>query len=200
MAEPEATGPDDPPRRSAALPVAITLAAVFGVTSVLLAVVAVGLKSDKDDVLGDQRDVEQAAGAFVQAFADYDQGVESIRDDVLPLAAEPFTAQFTRAAEQIADLNESLGRVSSRATITEVHSSATQGDQASAIVVYDSVETYADGTTVTGQNIYLRLGLVRLDGEWRVNDVINLNFAFAGEGAGAGGATTGTSATTTPSG
>lgn len=190
-ADAEVPAPAPPARHPVSL-LAVGLAVVFGVTTVLLAIVAVGLKADKDELDGRQRDVEAAAGAFVQALVDYRyDDPATLHDDVVALSADPFTEQFEAGVAQIQALNESLGRVS-QATVKDVFVAAVDGDEATAIVVYDAVETFTGREPVPYQNVYVRLGLVRLDGQWKVNDVINLNLALNQGGAA-------TTSTTTPS-
>jgi hypothetical protein len=195
--DPEVPVAPRPPASSQRHPLslfAVGLAAVFGVTTVLLAIVAVGLKSDKDESDGRRRDVEAAAGAFVQALVDYRfDDPSSLHDDVVALSASPFTEQFEDGVPQIQALNESLGRVS-QASVKDVFVASVEGDEATAIVVYDAVETFSDREPNPYQNVYVRLGLVRLDGEWKVNDVINLNLALNE------GERSSTTTTTTPAG
>jgi hypothetical protein len=197
--EPEATpAPEVPaPEPAARNPLslfAVGLAVVFGVTTVLLAIVAVGLKNDKDRVDAGHRDVEAAAGTFVQALVDYRyDDPASLHDDVVALSADPFTEQFEAGVPQIQALNTSLGRVS-QATVKDVFVASVEDDQATAIVVYDAVETFTGQDPVPYQNVYVRLGLVKLDGAWKVNDVINLNLALDQ------GSSTSTTATSAPPG
>lgn len=188
--EAEATPrPRKPRSTSTGTLIAIVLAAVFAVTTVLFAVIAVSIKSDRDALEDDRRDVEVAAARFVQAFVDfrYDD-VTTLRDDVVPLTADPFTDQFEAGVPEIQAFNESLGRVS-EGTVKDVFVAAVQGSQATVIVVYDALETFTNGEPLPYQNTYVRLGLVNLEGEWKVNDVISLNFALQG-GAPAPAATT----------
>lgn len=194
MTEPQPDPPLSPPRPRSTLGapaiLAFVLAAVFAVTTVLLAFIAVGLKSDKDELDDTRREVETASGRFVQALVDYrfDEPA-SLHDDVVALSADPFTDQFEAGVPQIQALNESLGRVS-RATVKDVFVASVESGEATAIVVYDAVETFADREPIPYQNVYVRLGLVRLDGDWKVNDVINLNLALQQPSAATGSTTT----------
>lgn len=181
-----------PPRlRITATVWAIGFAVLFAITTILLAIVAVDLKSDRDQLEDDRADVELASARFVQAFVDFRfDDPATLLDDVVPLTADPFTDQFVTGVPQIQALNESLGRVS-QGTVKDVFVASVQGGQATAIVVYDALETFTDREPLPYQNTYVRLGLVQLDGEWRVNDVISLNFALQGGGnADPGGAST----------
>ena len=169
------------PAQSPALPIAIALAAVFAVTSVLLAVVAVGYKADRDDLADETTEIQAAASRFVQTFVDFDSSDPASEfDDVLPLTAGTFTDQYTDAREAVIAYHDSLGQTSARATINEVLASAVVNDEATAIVTYDAVSTFETAEPLLGENLYLRLGLIRIDGEWKVNELINLNLALEG--------------------
>jgi Mce-associated membrane protein len=80
----------------------------------------------------------------------------------------------------------------STATVKDVFVSGTDHDTASAIVVLDE---RGQGTAGQRLNVdwYLRLSLVKVGGNWRVDDLTNLNFAGQGPTA-VPGATTPTSA------
>jgi hypothetical protein len=195
----EADEPEEAPaarsRNTVAL-VATVLAAVFAVTTILLAVVAVGLKADKDEAGGGQEDVVAAASRFAQAFIDRDASVESLRDDVLPLATDEFADQFVDGVDQIMTASEAVGLRETRATINETFTTLADGPIVQAIVVYDATSTFADGRSVTNQNNYMVLELVEDDGAWLVRNVNDL-LRIVSNGADAAGAVT---TTTTPSG
>jgi hypothetical protein len=181
-------------KRSAAPVVAWVLAAIFFVSSVLLAVVAVGLKSDKDALTGDRDDVASAAAGFVDTLLGYDyRDPEGYRDRVLDRTAPPFSDQFESAVDEI-EADFALAEQVSTGTIRDVFVADVDADAGSAlaIVVYDRVLDGAAGPR-TEENFYVRLGLVERDGAWKVNDVVNLNLAFASAGGGDGSTTTSTS-------
>lgn len=194
--EPEQAPPSPGRSRNTTAVVATVLAAVFAVTTILLAVVAVGLKADKDEAGGGQEDVVAAASGFAQAFIDRDATVESLRDDVLPLATDEFADQFVDGVEQIMTASEAVGLQRTRATINETFTTLADGPIVQAIVVYDATSTFADGRTVTNQNNYMVLELVEDDGSWLVRNVNDL-LRIVSNGADAAGAVT---TTTTPSG
>lgn len=195
-APPEA--PETPGRRSGGSTVAMVLAAVFAATSVLLAVLAVSYKSDADEAQTGQHDVEFAASRFAETLISWDADIESLRDDVLPYAVGEFREEFGANVEAVFDLAASLGHVSTRATIEEVYTSAVSGSEARAIVVYTAVSTFEDGRAVTSENQHMRLGLIEVDGDWKVATVVDLLELVST--AGEPDLPTGTTATTAPAG
>lgn len=187
------TGGGRPP----GLTLAVALAAVFAVTTVLLAVVAVGLKSDRDDAEADQsagtaaqQALVAAASTFTEAFVDRDATVESLRDDVLALSTDEFGTEFSRGVDQVMAVSEPLGLVSSVATVQEVYATTADGATASAIVLYSSVTSFVDSTDVNNQGQYMYLELVKDGDRWLVNNVADLVRVIseaAGATSGAGG-------------
>lgn len=184
--EPGAPAPDQerPGRRaSAGLIAAVALAAVFFVTTVVLAVVAAGLKADKDEVVDSRQDVAEAAGGFVTALLSYDyQDPAGFRERVLAQSAPPFSEQFEEAVDGLESGFEAAQQVS-RPTIQDVFVTEVEDGSATAIVVYARTVEGTGGRREES-NLYVRVGLVERDGSWRVNDVVNLNLAFATAQAG----------------
>jgi hypothetical protein len=167
------------------------VAAAFLVTTVVLGAVAASLRADRDELRDERREVEEVAGQFSEALLEFDPGdIEGARDRVLALAAPPFTNEYEEVYRVIIEPAAASVTSITEPTITDIFVSDIDDGTASVIVVYDRQEVSAEETRLTENNVYMRLGLVQVDGEWRVNDVINLTFA------GAGG-TAGTSTTTT---
>jgi hypothetical protein len=182
-------------RRSTGFVVASILAVVFFASTVLLAVVAAGLKSDKDDLIDGRAEVADVAGRFVTALLTYDHNdPEGFRDRVLAFTAPPFNEQFQDAVDELQRLFEGFDAVSVP-TIRDVFVTEVADGTATAIVVYDRVLDGVGGRR-TESNIYVRLDLVEREDGWRINNVVNLNLAFAdaaptgGDDAGTGGSTT----------
>lgn len=160
--------------------VGFALAGVFAVTTVVLAIVAVGLQSEKDDLASERSAVQDVAARFAQAFGDYDyRDPSTFSEDLLPLSAPPFTDQLEDALPALVDSAVAVERTSS-ATVDDVFVAEVDDEDGTAValVVYSAVETSIAGQFPL-ENVYMRLGMVRVDGSWRVNDVINLNFALA---------------------
>jgi hypothetical protein len=177
----EAPAPSStPPRRSTALVVVSVLALVLLVSTVLLAVVAVDLKGDKDELTSDREAVAAAAGGFVDTLLAYDyRDPEGYRERVLARTAPPFSEQFESAVAEL-EADFEVAQQVSTGSIRDVFVADVDGGEgtATAIVVYDRVLDGAAGPR-NEENFYVRLGLLERDGEWRVNDVVNLNLAFA---------------------
>jgi hypothetical protein len=170
-----------PPRARSGLSVlAWVLAGVFFVATVLLAIVAADLQSDKDEVADTSQDVAEVATDFVDALLSYDhRDPEGYRERVLALTAAPFRAQFEEAVDGLEEEFQVAQQVSVP-TIKDLFLPVEVGEaDAEVIVVYDRVVRGAAGDRQE-RNLYVRLRLVRLDEGWRINDVVNLNFAFAG--------------------
>ena len=174
-------------RRSPGFVVAAVLAVVFFAATVLLAVVAVGLKADKDELVDGRAEVADVSGRFVSALLSYDhRDPEGFRSRVLSFTAPPFSEQFEQAVIELESAFEGLDAVSVP-TIEEVFVTEVEQGTATAIVVYSRVLDGVGGERAES-NLYVRLGLVERDDGWRVNDVVNLNLAFADPGT--GGSTT----------
>lgn len=181
--------------RSTGFLVAAALAAVFFASTVLLGVVAVGLKSDKDELADARGEVAAAAGRFVEELLGYDyRDPDGYRDRVLALTAAPFDEQFATAVDGLEESFD-VAQAVSVGTVRDVFV-AEIGDDATAlaIVVYDRT---LDGTAGPRRerNLYVRLGLEEQDGTWRINDVVNLSLAFTEGVPGQGGGATTTSTT-----
>lgn len=170
---------DDPPSRTP-LFVAAGLAVAFFLTTVVLLVVSAQLKSDRDDVSGERQDVAVVSGQFVEAFVSFDyRDPQTQHDTVMSMSAPPFTDQFEQAFQQLQQLFQET-QSSATATVKDVFiGEITPDGTASAIVVYDRVVESATASTPE-VNVYVRLDLVKLNGQWRVSGVINLNFALSG--------------------
>jgi hypothetical protein len=174
----DAPAPSEPRRPSPGFVVAVGLAVVFFVSTVLLGVVAAGLKADKDELVDGKADVAAVAGRFVDALLSYDhRDPEGFRQGVLSLTAPPFSEQFEQAVIELEAAFAGLEAVSVP-TIDEVFVAEVEDGSATAIVTYDRVLDGVGGER-TESNLYVRLGLVERDAGWRVNDVVNLNLALA---------------------
>ena len=182
--------------RSTGFVLVCILAGVFFVSTVLLAVVAAGLKADKDELVDGRAEVADVAGRFVTALLSYDhRDPEGFRDRVLALTAAPFTAQFEDAVVELETLFEGVDAVSVP-SIKDVFVTEVAAGTATAIVVYDRVLDGVGGER-TESNIYVRLDLVEREDGWRINNVVNLNLALTEAGA-LGGAESSGSTTTVP--
>lgn len=174
------------PRRR--FPLAAVLAVLFAAAAVLLAFVATSLKSELDDERADRRAVAGVAGSFSEAILTFDgDDLEATKERVLGLSTGGFAEEFEASFAGLAELVQTASS-SARATVDDVFVGDIDGGQATAITVVDLA---ADGPAGprTVADTYLRLSLVRVDGDWKVDGVTSLNFAQASAGGdtGAGG-------------
>ena len=177
MTDEEASEAPPRARRSTGFVVMAILAVVFFASTVLLAVVAAGLKADKDELVDGRAEVADVAGRFVTALLSYDhRDPTGFRDRVLALTAPPFTAQFEDAVADLETLFEGVDAVSVP-TIRDVFVAEVGEGTATAIVVYDRVLNGVGGERAES-NIYVRLDLVEREDGWRINNVVNLNLAL----------------------
>lgn len=189
-AQPELTTPapaaDRTRPRRGPLVAAVAAAAVF---AVLAAVLAVLLASERDPA----EELRAAAGEFGEVLVTYDHTDPEVHRRAV---VERSTASFADEYESAFD--EGLGELiteleaSSQGFLKDVFLTEVQRGQALAIVVLD-VESDGSAGPRRLFDVYVRLTMIKLDGEWLVDDVTDLSF-----GAEAGGGT-GVTADTTPS-
>lgn len=185
----EAVAPADhggPPRGSG-LVLAISLAVVFALVAAVLAGLLLTGGDSSDD------DLRATAGRFGEALVTYDfHDPEAHRDTILDLSTGSFREEYERA------FDEGLGQLITEVEATsvgyvkDVYLSSEDDDEVQAIVVAD-IEHDGSGGQNRLYDVYFRLTLVRVDGEWLIDDVTDLNF-----GTGGGGASTTTSTTPDP--
>ena len=183
------TGEATPDRRPTALVLAVTLAVVL---AVLAGVLAVLLANEGGDAEVD--DLRETAGRFGEALVTYDyRDPEAHRDAVLGLATGSFREEYQDAFDQ--GLGEVITQVEavSIGHVKDIYLSAIDAEQAQAIVVVD-IEHEGTGGRNDLYDVYFRLTMVEVGGEWKVDQVTDLNFdAGGGEGTTAPTASTATS-------
>jgi hypothetical protein len=184
---PEESAPEQQPEESepktysrTAFRAAAALAVVFFVGTIVALVFAAQqhrqLQQSKDERAG----VEQVASRFASAVLTYDyRDLDKTKQSVLALSAGKFRTDYEQNFGGLSALFTTT-KGQSTATVKDVFVSAIQHDTATAIVVLDE---RGQGTSGQRLNVdwYLRLSLVKVKGDWRVDDLINLN--FAGQGA-----------------
>ncbi|MDP1820700.1 MAG: hypothetical protein Q8K58_12545 [Acidimicrobiales bacterium] len=181
--------------RTPLLVLAISLAVLFGVAAAVLGVLAAG----NDDGAGGSDSLRSAAGAVGEALLTYDfNDPDAHRDGVLALATGSFRGEYEDAFDQgLAQLITEV-QATSRGFVKEVYVSEIDEERAEAVVVAD-VERDGAGGPRTLFDIYVLLTFVRVDGEWKVDQVTDLNFAEAGADPGATATPTTAPAATPPS-
>jgi uncharacterized protein HemX len=159
---------------------AVALAVVFFVGTIVALVFAAQqhrqLQQSKDARAG----VEQVASRFASAVLTYDyRNLDKTKQSVLALSTGKFRTDYEQNFGGLSALFTTT-KGQSTATVKDVFVSGIDHDTATAITVLDE---RGQGTSGQRLNVdwYLRLSLVKVKGDWRVDDLINLN--FAGQGA-----------------
>jgi len=176
---------------------AFVVAVMVAVALGILAVVA--LASDETGGAGsDDQEVRLAAGRFAERFLTFEHdALDEWEQQVLALSTRGF-------AEEVEDVESSLrtliaeGELDATTQVTDVFVGQEERGAVSVVVVYDRTVTGAD-VDRTESDRYAQLALVRIDGEWLVDNVIDIASASDLGGAVAPATTTTTApgATTT---
>jgi hypothetical protein len=172
-AEVEPEGEKKAPSRTVVRSLA-ALAIVFFVGTVVAAVFAASqhrqLQQSKDARAG----VEQVASRFASAVLTYDyRDLDKTKNTVLALSTGKFRTDYEQNFPGLSALFTTT-KGQSTATVMDVFVSAIAHDTATAIVVLDE---RAQGTSGQRLNVdwYVRVSLVRVQGQWRVDDLTNIN-------------------------
>lgn len=201
--EPGADGGRRAPRHrtvpAGAFVVAVMVAVVLGV----LAVVALAGGADGGGVDDADTEVRLAAGRFAERFLTFrHDALDEWERDVLALSTRGF-------AEEVEEVESSLraliGEEELDATtrVTDVFVGEEERGAVGVVVVYDRTVASSDGDR-TETDRYAQLSLVRIDGEWLVDNVVDiasagdLGAAAPAAPAGGGDGTTEGPATTAP--
>ncbi len=167
--------------------VAVMVAAVLGILAVAL------LATDGDDGSGERDEARLAAGRFGERFLTFRHDeLDQWKADVLALS----TGGFAGEVEEVeAGLRRLIGEaeIDAETQVTEIFLGDVDSGTASAVLLYDRDVASADGTR-TETDRYMQLELNMVDGDWLVDNVIDI--ATAGGG---GLAPTPEPATTAPS-
>jgi preprotein translocase subunit SecG len=171
----------------------VVLCIVFFLGTVAMAILAARQHSELQHSKDARAGVENVASRFASAVLTYDyRDLDKTKNAVLGLSAGKFKTDYEQNFPGLSALFTST-KGQSTATVKDVFVSGIDNNTASAIVVLDE---RGQGTSGQRLNVdwYLRLSLVKVKGDWRVDDLINLNFA----GQGAAPVPGGTTPTTAP--
>jgi Mce-associated membrane protein len=151
-----------------ALAVLVAIAAVAGIAALWTSRADLRSEVDRRD------EVASVAGRFAEALLTYDhEDLVASRDAVTDLATDRFAAEYVDAFNAGLGVQiEALEAVSS-ATVREVFVARFVGNTARAIVIADS-EIVSSAGSRGAVGTYLDMTLVRLDGQWRVDDVTSV--------------------------
>ena len=177
------------------------LAIVFGLIASVMTASYIRLRADKDKSSEDRTAVATVAARAAEAMtaidADGDNKAEA--DVVHQLGTGPFIEQYDQAIPATRKLLVALKVKSERGQITPsgVYVGDIESDQAQVIVVIDLV-IVGDITKVV-PNQYLRVHLVKLNGEWKIDNVNDVNTGLAAQASGSASTTSTPSAPSTSS-
>ncbi|MFP5320983.1 MAG: hypothetical protein ACLGIC_03965 [Acidimicrobiia bacterium] len=177
---------EERPRRTVpagAFVVALMVAVALGV----LAVVALASGGGDGSTSSDQ-DVRLAAGRFTERFLTFrHDALDEWQQEVLALSTRGF-------AEEVEDVESSLraligeGRLDATTQVTDVFVGEEDRGAVGVVVVYDRTVD-GEGGERTETDRYVELALVRIDGRWLVDNVIDIASSEGLGGAVAPGAT-----------
>jgi hypothetical protein len=177
---------EPPPTRRAALILAISIAVVLGIASITLAVVA-ARRSNGSEQVNALRIAASNAGTALLTYDYHDPNAH--RDGVLNLSTGAFRSDYQKTFDQGLGAIITKVRATSKGSVKDVYVSQIDAERAQAIVVAD-VTANGTGGPRTLYDIYVLLSFVNVKGQWKLDNVTDLNFPQA---ASAAGGTTSTS-------
>lgn len=167
---------DEPTRHRRFGSSAIVIAALLVVTVASLAF-ALTAKAEADDASDESRrrsDAVLVASGFVEALLAYDfEDLDGQQAAVDRFASDTFRAEYDDAFTN--DVRDQIvaEEASSSVAVEDVWLAVGDGDEVSAVVHARSTVVSGRGATAELES-YLRVRLVRLDGQWKVDDLVSL--------------------------
>jgi hypothetical protein len=159
----------------AAFRAAVVLAIVFFVGTVVAVIFAAQQHRQLQQSRDARSGVEQVASRMSSALLTYDyRDLDKTKQAVLGLATGKFRTDYDQSFGGLTSLFTTT-KGQSTATVKDVFVSGINHDTATAIVVFDERTQGTSGQHLN-VDLYLRLSLVKVNGQWRVDDVTNLNF------------------------
>ncbi len=191
---PEEPGQEPPATGRAALVLAISIAVILAIASVSLGVVA----AHRSNGQSNENALRKAASEVGTALLSYDyHNPDAHKTAVLALATGSFRTQYQDAFDQ--GLRQLITKVKavSVGTVKDIYVSQIDSNGAQAIVVADVTTKGVSGTHSLA-DVYILLTFVHVNGDWKVDDVTDLNFSQADQALGSTGASTTTTTASTP--
>jgi Mce-associated membrane protein len=169
------TAPEAPADRSrrtvpaGAFVVAVMVAAALAI----LAVFALDSGGDGDGGPSDQ-ELRLAAGRFTEEFLTYDGGdFDAWKADVLALSTGGFAEEFEQAERGLRVFFEEGAR-DAVAQVNEVFVGQEDRGAVEVVVVYDRDVSGGEEEAYTETDRYLQLSMLRIDGQWLVDNVTDI--------------------------
>lgn len=170
--DPDADG-SGPPRAERTVPVgAFAIAVIVAAALAVLSVFALASDSGSDDGPR-EREVRLAAARFAERFLTYEgSDFESWRDEVLELSTGGFAEEFAEAERGLRVFFDQGAR-DAVARVTEVFVGDEERGTVEVVVSYDRVVS-GEEDRFSEQDRYLLLSMIRVDGDWRADNVVDL--------------------------
>lgn len=190
---------DDGPRPSSGRTVpagAFIVALMVAAALAVLAIVALAGGGGDDDS-GD-RDVRLAAGRFAERFLTFEHdGLDAWKSDVLALSTRGFAQEVEEVESGLRQLIAD-SELDATTQVTEIFVGEQERGAVEVVVVYDR-RLQGGGGERAETDRYLQLAMIRVDGTWLVDNVVDIASAGALGGAVAppDGAEEGTTTTVT---
>ena len=161
----------------------------------ILAVVALASDDGGGGGAGGDQEVRLAAGRFTEQFLTYEgDDFEAWKADIVELSTGGFAEEFEEAERGLRVFFEEGAR-DAVAEVSDVFVGQEDRGAVDVVVIYDREVSGGGEEGYTESDRYLQLSLLRVDGEWLVDDVIDVATA-ADLGAGAGAPAPSTSSST----
>lgn len=180
---------------------AFVVAVMVAAALAILAAVALASGGDDGDGASSDQEVRLAAGRFTEQFLTYDGGdFEAWKAEVLELSTGGFAEEFEEAERGLRVFFEEGAR-DAVAEVSDVFVGQEDRGAVDVVVIYDREVSGGGEEGYTEADRYLQLSMLRVEGAWLVDDVIDVATA-GGPGGGTGAAaptTSRTTSSTTPS-
>jgi hypothetical protein len=154
------------------------MAVVFFLGTVVMTLVASSLASELSDERDGRSDVEATSSRFAAEFLGYEgTKLDDAKRAAGALSTAKLREQLETAIDRVAPALKGT-KARARATVTGVYVGEVDGDRAESVVTVDVVVSSTEVDEATQQQV-LALGLVKHDGEWRIDEVTNLRATSA---------------------
>ncbi|MCO8128708.1 hypothetical protein NHL50_15965 [Acidimicrobiia bacterium EGI L10123] len=172
----------DPPRERRTVPAgAFVIAVLVAGALAVLAVFALASGDSADGGGGEDQEVRLASGRFAERFLTFEHGqLDAWKEDVLALS----TGGFAEEVEEVESGLRTLiaeSELDAVTQVTDIFVGEVERGGVEVVVVYDR-ELRGGEQGRTESDRYLQLAMVRVDGEWLVDNVLDI--ASAGDLAG----------------
>jgi hypothetical protein len=178
--EPRPEAPEPPERRTVPAGAFVIAVLVAGALAVLAAF-AIASGGDDGGSGGEDTEVRLAAGRFAERFLTFEHDqLDSWKDDVLALATGGFAGEVEEVESGLRTLiaESELDAVTQ---VTDIFVGEVERGAVEVVIVYDR-ELRGGGQGRTESDRYLQLAMLRVDGEWLVDNVVDI--ASAGDPGG----------------